>query len=383
MEPPSPYAAGRPQAACRDAKLQERRPACRGRGRLLPPIEPARARRRAPAHSIWGLVLTVAYVLAGPHPVLAEDTAGSSVIHLTGQSQSLDSDLVLLCPAGAEPQFQNQETGKVFPISDPRLRAVAEKACSQGLLGAEETSTVNIVNQQSTQIYVSFDGPITWDHSSSCLPSTNGGVQILAGQSCHATVTPPAPMTRFCASPNAVPNCGAAQTNNQTIIETNFQTVAQCAWLNYSNTTCVWYDISLIPSTCTDCAWNGNSKDPTCTPPPSNANIYCAHTGGASYNLPVQLTCPGGIAEPTYTCMGPPDKTYYGGTNSPGQCGNPNATCACGSTGCAACPNTGACPTTCVAAYFYPMFYPPESTYQPNAVCPNGQPLTITFLAGQ
>src|SRR5271163_521453 len=186
MEPQAAYAADRRQAACRDAKLQERRPAWHGRGRLLPPIDPAQARRESPAHSIWGLVLTVACVLAGPHPVFAEDMAGSPVIHLTGQSQSLDSDLVLLCPAGAEPQFQNRKTGERFRISDPRLRAVAEKACSQGPLGAEETSTVNIVNQQSTPIYVSFDGPITWDYSSSCLPSTNGGVQILAGQSCPA-----------------------------------------------------------------------------------------------------------------------------------------------------------------------------------------------------
>jgi hypothetical protein len=34
-----------------------------------------------------------------------------------------------------------------------------------------------------------------------------------------------------------------------------------------------------------------------------------------------------------------------------------------------------------VSTYFYPMFDPPENTYQPNAVCVKGS-LSISFLSG-
>jgi hypothetical protein len=111
--------------------------------------------------------------------------------------------------------------------------------------------------------------------------------------------------------------------------------------------------------------------------PPSNAKTYCAKTGDVAFNLPVQLSC---SREPTYICRGPLSKEGPGGITDgeayPKNCGNPNATCACGSPGCPAFPH-------CVAAYFYPMFSPPENAYQPNAACPNEQILTITFTPRQ
>ena len=135
-----------------------------------------------------------------------------------------------------------------------------------------------------------------------------------------------------------------AQQNNQTLVETNFAP-APCVGINAN---CIWYDISVIPANCTDAAWSSN---------------YCANTGGAAYNRPVSLSCSG---EPTYTCKGPPfTNGNYEAADYPSNCGNPLASC------------FGNMPS-CVNAYFWPMFGIP----QPNAVCPNGQTLTITFLSG-
>jgi hypothetical protein len=125
---------------------------------------------------------------------------------------------------------------------------------------------------------------------------------------------------------------------------------AQCAWLNKGGT-CVWYDISLIPTSCTDAAW----KRDQCG----------SGGGGASNNFPVQLTC---SAQPTSTCQGPTDSTS-GPQQYPKNCGNPNA------------PWVGNT-SHCVNAYFYPMYDPSENTYAPNSVCPGGQTLTITILSG-
>ena len=86
-------------------------------------------------------------------------------------------------------------------------------------------------------------------------------------------------------------------------------------------------DISLIPSTCTDALWKLNQ---------------CAGTGGASYNLPVQLTCP---SQPTYTCQGP-TSTLYGPENYPSNCGNPNS--------------WQAVPPVIPQAYFFPCFIRPK-----------------------
>ena len=46
-----------------------------------------------------------------------------------------------------------------------------------------------------------------------------------------------------------------------------------------------------------------------------------------------------------------------------------------------ACGTQGCPKANCVATYFYPMFYPPENKYQPNAACSGGQTLVIDFLS--
>lgn len=216
--------------------------------------------------------------------------------------------------------------------------------------------TVIVANKGSSTIYVAFTnyatqapGPINWGNCASSV--SNNQVAIGSGASCTASVPTTASLSRFCAatSPVATPNCNTAQANHQTMVETNFGSSTTC----YPTTmaSCVWYDISVIPSSCTDSAWAQNQ---------------CAGTGGASYNLPVSIACSG---QPTYTCQGPPGPSY-GNSNYPTNCGNPNGTCV-GNT-----PN-------CVNAYFYPMFSPPENHYAPNSQCPAGASLVITFLSGQ
>jgi hypothetical protein len=231
-----------------------------------------------------------------------------------------------------------------------------------------DTVTVSIVNSQAVTIYVSFTqantaqspGVITWNSSGSGCLSTGTSAnaaytQIKAGQTCTASVNTSSSSSRFCASTASAPaNCMNAQTQHLTMVETNFEAASNSGCFN-SGAACVWYDISVIPSTCTDTLWQQNQ---------------CANTGGASYNLPVTLACAGNSAEPTYTCQGPVSSAY-GPENYPSKCGNPKATCATGTPNC----------SNGVSAYFYPMFDPPENTYQPNAVCVKGS-LSINFLSG-
>jgi hypothetical protein len=294
------------------------------------------------------LILTVASGFASVGLALADAAHGAAVIHLTGGSESLPADLILVCPAGGstKPEFQNQTTGKITAITNSQLLAIAEKACSAGTLGATETGAVDIVNKGTAAIFVGFNGSITWD--SGCTQSGTG-VKIAPGASCRATVTSNNASTRFCASTGRVPDCTQAQDNHQTLVETTFQTSSQCAWLGKSGT-CVWYDISIIPTGCTDALWQQNE---------------CGGDGGASYNLPVSLSC---TAEPTYTCEGP-TSTKYGPQKYPANCGNPTANCVGNS-------------QQCVNAYFYPMYDAPENKYAPNSVCPGGDTLKITFLSG-
>ena len=301
------------------------------------------------------LVALMVGLLIGSHRALAEDTQHPSVIHLTGTDQSLDADLAVICPQGGAtaPLFQNQKTGKVFPISDPRLRAIAEKACRPALEAAE-ASNVNIVNNSGKVIYVGFTpqagSSITW--GSGCGTPIRGlTVVIPVGGTCQASATDSVanPGSRFCAATSASSSgldCSTAQQNNQTLIETYFQP-APCFGPGTGN--CIWYDISVIPATCTNQAWSSN---------------MCAGTGGASYNLPVSLACSG---EPTYICQGPTGNKY-GSALYPINCGNPNANCV---------PTSSTAAPNCDNAYFFPAPSP-----QPNAVCPNGQTLTVTFLTG-
>ena len=220
-----------------------------------------------------------------------------------------------------------------------------------------QTVNVTVQNQQSQTIYVAFTlgngqapGAINWG---TCTGSvSNNQVAIATGTSCNAVVPSSSGSSRFCASTSsmATPNCYQAQTNHQTMIETTFGAGSTNCYPT-TQTSCVWYDISLIPSNCTDPLWQSQN--------------YCSNTGGAAYNLPVQLSCQG---QPTYTCQGPPGSTY-GNSGYPTNCGNPGATCTGNS-------------ANCVNAYFHPMFVPPYSSYQPNAQCPAGATLQITFLAG-
>jgi hypothetical protein len=158
--------------------------------------------------------------LAGGGPLATAETEHSTVIHLTAENQSLDPELVLLCPPSGEPQFQNARTGKVSLISDARLRAIAKKACSPNALEGAENVNVSVTNSQKFPIYLAFMkystgtfGQITWDQS--CAVS-NDAVTIGANETCQASVPSTARISRFCAftkqvPTGTVPNCNNAQ----------------------------------------------------------------------------------------------------------------------------------------------------------------------------
>ncbi len=270
-------------------------------------------------------------------------------------ARAASGDLTLVCPSGAtgEPRLKNPQTGLTQAITDAGLRAVATASCGLRLLGTPDIGPVKFVNRRTQAIFVGFSGggAVHYDAGTSCTVTGNG-LKIAAGATCTGTVDSTNSGSRFCASPLANPNCVRAQDDRLTLIETTFDTTDQCQW-THNPGTCVSYDISLIPTGCTDDLW---LKD------------KCAGGGGASYNLPVRLSCGGTPPAPTFTCQGPADSTY-GPQKYPRHCGNPNATCV---------GNTQAC----VSAYFFPMFTPPENKYQPTGVCSGGRTLTVTFLAG-
>lgn len=262
-------------------------------------------------------------------------------------------NLKLVCPKDGSDDyyFRDRRTKEMTKIRDAKVKALAERACGGPKLDSSATGPVKIVNKQSVALYVAFTatggapGDITW--GTGCTKSGNGA-KIAAGGTCQASVAADGVSTRFCADTDAVPsNCFEAQQNHQTMIETNFEPASNGGCFNQGN--CVWFDISLIPSTCTDQLWDENQ---------------CANTGGASYNLPVSVACG---SSTVYTCQGPVSGTW-GPENYPSKCGNPDSTCQSS-------PN-------CQNAYFYPMFDPPENQYQPNTVCTAAQTLTITFLSG-
>ena len=301
--------------------------------------------REAPlAQAIQFLVVTMTLVLAAPLSVSAKD-------------------LTLFCPGDAsEPQFKDEHTGAKFPISNPGLRALAEKACRPGFLSEtteQSSSSVEIENQTGQTIFVGFSAQsgsgITW--GSGCTPISPNTAEIQAGVPCQATAIdalPNGPGSRFCATTTAPPgnslDCWKAQANNETLIEVNFQPYSKTYNTCFNHLSCIWYDISLIPASCTDQTFVQNQ---------------CANTGGASYNFGAILSCPG---QPTFTCGGPPFTTGpYAAAGYPSKCGNPNA-------------NYIDTDGNGVNAYWSPMstFNP---NHQPNAVCPNAQILTITFLS--
>ena len=109
------------------------------------------------------------------------------------------------------------------------------------------------------------------------------GAQDRPGATCAAAAVYDSSESRFCAVAAAagtpIPNCANAQANNLTIVETTFQPASTPGCFGKGN--CVWYDISIIPSTCTDTLWKLNQ---------------CAGTGGASYNLPGPID----VSEPAH-----------------------------------------------------------------------------------
>jgi hypothetical protein len=260
--------------------------------------------------------------------------------------------------------------------------------------------SINFVNNRKTDtVYVSFTvdniaqspGPIAL--GSGCTSESGSAnatsFSIAPGTTCSATVDPTSSVltavagsSRFCASKNNAPtNCMLAQENNQTVIEPTFNIGVPIISPNtyqpsgpcYGSTAqgnCVTYDISVIPSNCTDELWYGVQPPPI---PAQSSWGLCEGAGGASYNLPVQLSCAGSN---TYTCQGPVDNTW-GNNNYPSNCGNPAATFAtCNNPFCSPGQGNG------VSAYFFPMYSPPQSAYQPNSLCANGNPLNVTFMDG-
>lgn len=219
-------------------------------------------------------------------------------------------------------------------------------------------------NNRSEPIQLNFtlnnpahsNGPITWGVGCEATGTTafSSYATIKQGTVCNAVVDPNAGSSRFCATTDTTPtDCMNGQANHLTLVETTFQPGSAPGCFSQGN--CVWYDISVIPKNCTDELWK---KD------------RCTGTGGASYNLPVVLSCKGSQSQPIYICKGPVSTTY-GPEMYPSKCGNPDATCATGTPHC----------VNGVSAYFRPMYYPPENSYQPNAVCLKGT-FTTTFVSG-
>ena len=308
--------------------------------------------------SLWAAALIAALAL-GAHRATAQDMPTSSTIHLTGSNMSPDAHLVLLCREGrsGRPVFENERTGAIFPIVNPRQRAIAIEVCGRDQFGAAEGGTVKLVNDRPGPIFVGYSGAgkIDWQATAGCIPVATGagGVEITRGSYCIATVTATNSGSRFCASLTAPPNCLEAQNNHVTLIEPTFDTSKQCRWTHQGGT-CVSYDISIIPVGCTDEAWKADN---------------CAKAGGASYNLPVELSCAGQSSDPVFTCQGRVPSSSADPQKYPSNCGNPDATCVGNS-------------RSCVNAYFFPMFSGPPATHQPVGVCSGGRTLVMTFFAG-
>jgi len=296
------------------------------------------------------MLVAVAMILSAAHPASHAQVAPAF-------GGYFGADVAVVCPSGGgeKPMFKDVKSGRIYPIGDPHLRAVATKACETELLHTPVATTVpvSVTNMRSTTVYVSFTlqsgapAPIDWTASENCTAS-GGGMAIAANQSCTATVPATVGSTRFCAALDAAPgNCWQAQANHQTMVETTFVPAANCY---PAGQPCVYYDISVIPQNCTDKAW---------------ANDQCAGTGGASYNLPVAVACDGTT---TFACMGP-TSSHWGTEQYPGSCGDPNGICV----------GSGA---KCVNAYFFPMFSGVPATHQPTGGCFKGKVFEVVWLSG-
>jgi len=231
--------------------------------------------------------------------------------------------------------------------------------------GLVAASTVGFLNRSSRTLYVSFavqPGRIAQILWSPACERFNDQVRLGPGQSCSASIPSSVGPSRFCAAENPAPagrgpNCNDAELQNQTVIQTNFTNGQGCRPMTQAS--CLWYNISIAAENCTNCDWNADN---------------CKDTGGAAYNVPVQLSCRSG---PTFTCRGPVAPLGVYGVNYPTNCGTPfnQPTCIGGPNG------------ACQQAFFYPMSTSgacayPASRPQPIGQCQQGEALVVTFLEG-
>jgi hypothetical protein len=253
----------------------------------------------------------------------------------------------------------------VFLVAALPLFAIGPARAQTYGSGLVADGSVNFTNRSARPLYVAFSvapgrpGPVVW--SAGC-QRFNEQVRLAPGESCVASVPASAGPARFCAAENPepagkTPNCYDAQKRNQTIIETNFANGQGCRPTTQNS--CVWYDVSIIPESCTNCGWLANN---------------CKDSGGVSYNVPVQLSC---RSAPSFTCRGPVAPLGVYGVKFPTNCGTPfnQPNCIGGLNG------------ACLQAYFYPMSTSgacayPTSKPQPNGQCQQGETLYATFLDG-
>jgi len=189
------------------------------------------------------------------------------------------------------------------------------------LIVVNESTTVTFNNYYSKPVYLTFTGQASW--GSTCSPPFNTGVTCVAEIGAVGS-------TRFCGALDGPQNCDAAQQLQLTLIETNFVSGG------------VWVDISVIPPACTPQLWDQNQ---------------CSDAGGASYNIPVEVSCNDASS---FICQGPPS----GPAGYPSNCGTSNGDCIGSAEG---------NPALCNQAYFFPT-----PTLEPVYYC---NYINITFLS--
>lgn len=251
--------------------------------------------------------------------------------------------------------------------------------------GLMDGSLVSFINRSARTLFLGFSPqpgrPVPFSWSPDCRrvsgqvvvpPGANvadGQILLAPGQTCAVSVPTSAGASRFCATENALPpgktpNCFAAQQDGLTVIETNFSGGAGCArpgdFSAIPMRSCVWYDISVVPEGCTNARWAANN---------------CSDSGGASYNVPVQLFCP---AETTFSCRGPRSNS---GARYPENCGTPPVYPYS-----VPIPVGGSYPTN-QQAFFFPMSTSGDLKYpvdrpQPIGRCPEGGKLFVIFPDG-
>ena len=234
------------------------------------------------------------------------------------------ADLALVCPGAANRPCRNSKISGPAksprsPIRDSRDR---RKACSQDLLGAGESGVVRHRQRHRRDDLMSAlrRRPVR-DYL---------GREVAARpqptRRCRRPKTPPArptvissnanPASRFCgrdiARLHGILNCWAAQSHLAP--QHDYRDLISCSIANLATRrirTCVFYDVSVIPSELH-------------RRPVRRRKRLLPGTGGASYNLPVKVSCPG---EPTFTCQGPDRQTALCRGRLSFDVRNPDASC--------------------------------------------------------